>query len=64
MKTKAVKRIYIKMLKFKIKQNEHANKTKLNKRFSKKIQIAEDLNRIIVKDNVAVVLSWNCNSET
>ena len=64
MKTKAVKRIYIKMLKVKIKQNEHANKTKLNKRFSKKIQITEDLNRIIVKDNVAVALSWNCNSET
>ena len=57
MKTKAVKRIYIKMLKLKIKQNEHVNKTKLNKRFSKKIQIAEDLNGIIVNGNVAVALS-------
>ena len=43
MKTKTVKRIYIKMLKFKIKQSEHVNKIKLNKRFCKKIQIAEDL---------------------
>ena len=64
MKTKAVKRIYIKMLKFKIKQNEHVNKMKLNKRFSIKIQIAEDLNGIIVKGNVAVALSWNGNAET
>ena len=64
MKTKAVKWIYIKMLIFKIKQNEHVNKMKLNKRFSKKIQIAEDLNGIIVKGNVAVALSWNGNSET
>ena len=63
-KTKAVKRIHIKMLKFKIKQNEHVNKMKLNKRFSIKIQIAEDLNGIIVKGNVAVALSWNGNSET
>ena len=45
------------MLKFKIKQNEHVNKIKLNKRFSKKIQTAEDLNGIIVKVNVAVALS-------
>ena len=52
------------MLKFKIKQNEHVNKMKLNKRFSIKIQIAEDLNGIIVKGNVAVALSWNGNSET
>ena len=37
---------------------------KLNKRFSKKIQIAVDLNGIIVKGNVAVALSWNGNSET
>ena len=64
MKTKTVKRIYIKMLKFKIKQNEHVNKMKLNKRFSIKIQIAEDLNGIMVKGNVAVTLSWNGNSET
>ena len=52
------------MLKFKIKQNEHVNKMKLNKRFSKKIQIAGDLNEIIVKGNVAVALSCNGNSET
>ena len=43
MKTKTVKRIYIKMLKFKIKQSEHVNKIKLNNRFYEKIQIAEDL---------------------
>ena len=36
---------------------------KLNKRFSIKIQIAEDLNGIIVKGNVAVALIWNGNSE-
>ena len=36
MKTKTVKRIYIKILKFNIKQDEHVNKMKLNKRFSKK----------------------------
>ena len=64
MKTKAVRGIHIKMLKFKIKQNEHVNKMKLNKRFSKKIQIAGDLNEIIVKGNVAVALSCNGNSET
>ena len=52
------------MLKFKIKQNEHVNKMKLNKRFSIKIQIAKYVNGIIVKDNVAVALSWNGNSET
>ena len=60
MKTKAVKG----MLKFKIKQNEHVNKMKLNKRFSQKIQISKDLNGIIVKGNIAVALSWNGNSET
>ena len=64
MKTKAVKGIHIKMLKFKIKQNEHVNKMKLNKRFSQKIQICKDLNGIIVKGNIAVALSWNDNSET
>ena len=52
------------MLKFKIKQNEHVNKMKLNRRFRKKIQIAEDLNGIIVKGDVAVALRWNGNSET
>ena len=46
------------MLKFKIKQNEHVNKMKLNKRFYKNIQIAEDLNGIIAKVNVAVALRW------
>ena len=52
------------MLKFKIKQDEHVNKIKVNKRFSKKIQIAEDLNGIIVKGNAAVALSWKGNLET
>ena len=52
------------MLKFKIKQDEHVNKMKLNKRFSKKIQIAEDLDGIIVKGNIVVVLPWSGNSET
>ena len=64
MKTKAIRKIYIKMLKFEIKQNEPVNKMKLNKRFSKKIQIAEDLHGIVVKGNVAVALRWNGNSET
>ena len=41
------------MLKFQIKQNEHVNKMRLNKRFSKKIEIAENPNGIIVKGNVA-----------
>ena len=52
------------MLKFKIKQNKQINKMKLNKRFSKKIQIAEDLHGNIVKGNFAVALRWNGNSET
>ena len=52
------------MLKFKIKQDEDIYKMKLNKRFNKKIQIAEDLNGITVKGNVAVALRWNGNSET
>ena len=52
------------MIKFKIKQNEHVNNMKLNKRFSIKIQIAEDLNGIELKGNVTVALSWNSNSET
>ena len=52
------------MLKFKIKQDEHVNKMKLNKRFSKKIQIAEDLDGIIVKGNIVVALPWSGNSET
>ena len=48
MKTKTIKIIYMKMLKFKIKQDEHVNEMKLYKRFSKKIQIAEDFNGIII----------------
>ena len=58
MKTKTVKRVYIKILKFKKKQDDHVNKMKLNQRFSKKIQIAEDLNGIIVKGNATVTLRW------
>ena len=64
MKTKIAKRICIKMLKFKIKQDEHVNKMKLNKTFSKKMLIAEDLNGITVTGNVAVALCWDGNSET
>ena len=47
------------MLKFKIKWDE-----RVNKRFSKKIQIAEDLNGIIVKGNVAAALRWIGDSRT
>ena len=54
----------MKILKFKIKQNEKVNKMKLNKRFSKTIQITEYFNGIIVKGNVTVALRWNGNSET
>ena len=64
MKTKTIKRIYIKMLKLNIKQNEYVDKMKLNKAFSIKMQIAEDLNGVIVKDNIAVALRWQGNSET
>ena len=64
MKTKTIKRIYIKMLKHNIKQNEYVDKMKLNKAFSIKMQIAEDLNGVIVKDNIAVALRWKGNSET
>ena len=64
MKTKIVKRIYIKMLKFKIKQDEHVNKMKLNKTLRKNMQIAEDLNGIIVTGNVVIALRRNGNSET
>ena len=64
MKTKDVKRIYIKMLQFKLKQNDHVNKMKLNKRIIKRIEIAENLNGVIVKGNVAVAWSWDGNSET
>ena len=34
---------------------------KLNKRFSIKIEIADDLNGIMIKGNVAVALSWKGN---
>ena len=64
MKTKTVKKIYIKMLKFKIKQDERVNKIKLIKRFSKTIKLARNLNGIIVKDNIAFALHWNGISET
>ena len=64
MKFKTVKRIYIKMLKFKIKHHDYDNKIELDKRFSKRIQIAEDLDGVIVNGNVAVLLCWNGNSET
>ena len=37
---------------------------KLNKRFSIKIEIADDLNGIMIKGNVAVALSWKGNWET
>ena len=63
MKTKTIKRLYIKMLKLNIKQDEYVDKMKLNKTFSIKIQIAEDLNGVIVKDNIAA-LRWKGNSET
>ena len=64
MENKTIKRIYIKLLKFKIKQDGHVDKhkIKLNKRFSKKIQTAEDLQGIIRKTNVVAALGWNGNS--
>ena len=61
---KTVKKIHIKMLKFKIKQDKNINKMKLNKSFSKNIKIAEDLDGTVVKRNIAVALRWNSNSET
>ena len=51
--------MYIKMLKFKIKEDEHVNKMKLNKKFSKTLQIAEDLDGIVAKGNVTVALGWS-----
>ena len=64
MENKTIKRIYIKLLKFKIKQDGHVDKhkIKLNKRFSNKIQTAEDLQGIIRKTNVVAALGWNGNS--
>ena len=64
MKTKTFKRSYIKMLKFKIKQDENTNKMKLKKRFSTNIEIAKNLDGIVVNGNVAVAFCWNGNSET
>ena len=52
------------MLKFKIKHHDYDNKIELDKRFSKRIQIAEDLDGVIVNGNVAVQLCWNSNSES
>ena len=56
MKTKIFKRIYIKMLKFKIKQDEHVNKMKLHNTFNKNMQITEDLNAIIVTGRIKHLL--------
>ena len=64
MKTKTVLRIYIKTLKCKVKQDEHVDKVKLNKRFSKMIQIDENLNGIRAKGNIAIALRLNGNLET
>ena len=46
MKAKSIKREYIKMLRF--------DKIKLNNRVSKNIQIAEDLDGIVIEDSVTV----------
>ena len=64
MKTKTVQRIYIKMFKFKVKQDKHDDKMKLNKRFSKMIQIAENLNGIRANGNNAIALRSKGNLET
>ena len=64
MKTKTVQRIYIKMFKFKVKQDKHDDKMKLNKRFSKMIQIAENLNGSRANGNNAIALRWKGNLET
>ena len=56
MKTKTFKRIYIKMLKFNIKQDEYVDKMKLNKTFSIKIQIAEDQKAILLLHYVGNVI--------
>ena len=52
------------MLKFKIKQDENTNKMKLKKWFSTNIEIAKNLDGIVVNGNVAVAFCWNGNSET
>ena len=54
MKIKTVQRIYIKMVKVKVKQDKHDDKMKLNKRFSKVVQIAENLNGIRANGNNAI----------
>ena len=56
MKTKTFKRIYIKMLKLNIKQDEYVDKMKLNKTFSIKIQIAEDQKAILLLHYVGNVI--------
>ena len=40
------------------------DKMKLNNRFCKNIQFTEDLDRIVIKGNVTIVLLWNDNSAT
>ena len=52
------------MFKFKVKQDKHDDKMKLNKRFSKMIQIAENLNGIRANGNNAIALRWKGNLET
>ena len=64
MKIKTVQRIYIKMVKVKVKQDKHDDKMKLNKRFSKMIQIPENLNGIRANGNNAIALRWKGNLET
>ena len=56
MKTKTFKRIYIKILKLNIKQDEYVDKMKLNKTFSIKIQIAEDQKAILLLHYVGNVI--------
>lgn len=56
MKAKSIKGEYIKMLRF--------DKIKLNNRVSKNIQIAEDLDGIVIEDSVTVALCWHGKSET
>ena len=43
---------------------ENIDKVKLNNRFCKNIQFTEDLDRIVIKGNVTIVLLWNDNSAT
>ena len=64
MKIKTVQRIYIKMVKVKVKQDKDDDKMKLNKRFSKVVQIAENLNGIRANGNNAIALRSKGNLET